>query len=338
MSIPIFISVYDRPNHFLKCINSLKGNVGASQAILFISSDGPKCEQSEQRVNEVRKIISSVHGFRKIIVHAPKENTNGIIAHDVLTEIKKNYGACIATEDDNVFGKHALKYYNDALRYFWNDPKVHFVCGYTLPGLKFDVQRHLQVRSFTAWGIGLWHHKDITQFPDHKAIAQKILTDWDAYQRVNCTFPNIPSMLLPMADGRIRANDIVRSAQLVDCDATSIFPSKSVVENIGSDGSGRHKVKRIKYNRRLPSDEKVIFYTENLAHDSHIFEDHFFKYFGGSCRRLVNVFLFKYINRCKGVYKYYDRFLVRVLGKICSVKVVVLFIAELLAVSFNFVS
>ena len=338
MVFPVFISVYDRPKHFSKCINSLLRNVGASETTVYISSDGPKCEKSEIYVNEVRKVISSITGFKELNVQAPKDNTNGVIAHEFLTEIKRKFGAVIATEDDNIFGRYALKYYNDGLKYFWNDDSVHYVCGYTYPGLKFKEQRYILVRSFSAWGIGLWDHKDIRQFSDHKKIAQEILSDWDYYSKVNSTFPNIPPMLIPMAEGRIKANDIVRSAKLVACDAKSIFPTNSVVENIGRDGSGKHKVKDFKTLKNPPSDLKVSFGNDKNTYYSDIFTRHFFNYLGGACRCRVNIYLFKYINGPKGITNNLDRLIVRLLGKLCAMKDNFLYIAEFCAVMYKFIS
>ena len=39
---PVLVTVYDRPNHFKQCIESLLKNPGVSETTLFISSDGPK--------------------------------------------------------------------------------------------------------------------------------------------------------------------------------------------------------------------------------------------------------------------------------------------------------
>ena len=62
---PILVSVYDRLEHFQRCISSLKDDE-AKKSELFIASD-VKDKSSNYSVKKIRAYASRITGFRKII-------------------------------------------------------------------------------------------------------------------------------------------------------------------------------------------------------------------------------------------------------------------------------
>ena len=92
---PILISVYNRPNHFLKCINSLSECEGASSSILYVTSDYPKSKKDTNAVLKVREIIKNIKGFKKVISVLTETNTNGKIINDTHREILDEFGVII---------------------------------------------------------------------------------------------------------------------------------------------------------------------------------------------------------------------------------------------------
>ena len=62
---PIILFVYNRPEHTKKTLESLKINELASDSLLFIFSDGSKNENDKKSVDEVRKYVSTISGFKE---------------------------------------------------------------------------------------------------------------------------------------------------------------------------------------------------------------------------------------------------------------------------------
>ncbi|MBC7389104.1 MAG: hypothetical protein H7329_07840, partial [Opitutaceae bacterium] len=57
---PIVLFVYNRPGHTEKTLTALKINVLANESILYIYSDGPKenaTQETLSKINETRKLI-----------------------------------------------------------------------------------------------------------------------------------------------------------------------------------------------------------------------------------------------------------------------------------------
>ena len=74
MLSPIVLFVYNRLEHTRKTIEALQKNELAKDSELFVYSDGPKNEENIKKVNEVRKYINSIDGFKKVkIVDSAEE-------------------------------------------------------------------------------------------------------------------------------------------------------------------------------------------------------------------------------------------------------------------------
>ncbi len=57
---PVVLFVYNRLDHVKKTIESLKNNEYANDTELFIFSDGPKGDDDEYSVNDVRHFVLSL--------------------------------------------------------------------------------------------------------------------------------------------------------------------------------------------------------------------------------------------------------------------------------------
>src|SRR5210317_2078522 len=92
---PIVLFVYNRPNHTKRTIEALQKNILANESFLFIYSDGPKKnEDSVHRVDEVRKYINSVAGFKSVkIVESDKNLGLSKSIIDGVTDVINEYGS-----------------------------------------------------------------------------------------------------------------------------------------------------------------------------------------------------------------------------------------------------
>ena len=74
---PIVLFVFNRPEHTLRTLQALQNNTLASQSTLHIFADGPKQGASAsllERVNDVRRIITSEQWCGEVVIHESNEN------------------------------------------------------------------------------------------------------------------------------------------------------------------------------------------------------------------------------------------------------------------------
>lgn len=161
MLAPIALFVYNRPDHLRQTLKALEQNLLASESELYIFADGVKANASEdvlKRIAEVRKVIRENWNFKNI--HIKEQEANCGLANSVIkgvTELVNQYGKVIVLEDDLVTARGFLKYMNDALELYANEPKVMQVSGYQFP-IKFPegTPETFFLPLTTSWGWATW--------------------------------------------------------------------------------------------------------------------------------------------------------------------------------------
>ena len=74
MNSPILLFTYNRLSHTQRCVEALLKNNLASESELFIYADGAKDETQQEAVEEVRKYLRTLQGFKKITLIERNEN------------------------------------------------------------------------------------------------------------------------------------------------------------------------------------------------------------------------------------------------------------------------
>ncbi len=293
---PVLVTVYDRPNHFKQCIESLLKNPGVSETTLFISSDGPKDSLSIERVASVRDYIKSISGFKRVIPFTPKENTGSAVMFEVIYRLQEFSDRYIISEDDNIFSPFFLNYINSALDIYENDERIRAISGFMYPGFPSSKLQPILIRAFAGWGTGYWRDKDIPFDLDEKKIAQNIFLDPELFNKINYGLPSIPSMLKVIAEGKLIAGDVIRSAVLFKYDWYCVFPSMSMVRNIGNDGTGQHcGVNDTFFNQEISQTEMIFDGYTHLEFDSFC-QKWIIKYYGGKSAIMRNKLIFLEMN------------------------------------------
>jgi glycosyltransferase involved in cell wall biosynthesis len=131
---PIALFAYNRPIHIKKTIDSLKKNKLCDKSDLIIFSDGAKDQASRQKVEEVRRYLKFISGFKSVKVIERQRNLGlGPSIISGVTQIIKEYGRVIVMEDDLITSEYFLQYMNDALVFYENENKVISIHGYCYP-------------------------------------------------------------------------------------------------------------------------------------------------------------------------------------------------------------
>lgn len=238
MLSPILLFVYNRLTHTQRCVEALLRNPLASESELFVYSDGAKDASQQETVNEVRNYIHSISGFKNIIVIERNENWGLArnIIDGVTTQINQ-YGRVIVLEDDLVVAPHFLKFMNDALEAYKNEPKVGHIqgCDFTQDPTLPDT---FLIKWTGSWGWATWDRAWKHFNPNGKALLQELEA-----RKLTYTFDfdgkyGYTRMLRRQIEGKNNSWAIRWNASLFLKGILSLNVGRSLVQNEGFDGSG----------------------------------------------------------------------------------------------------
>lgn len=242
---PILLFVYNRPWHTEQTLRALRENDFADQSVLYVYADSPKHLASIGEIKKCEEVLELVlqedwcHEVKLVV--APRNKGQVMSFVDGITDVVNEHGKVIVLEDDQVTSKGFLKFMNEALDLYKDEEKVMHVSGYMYPA-EFESQDttfFLQVQSCPGWGTwkrawDLYNHDCVdhfTYFNQTKERRRKFDIEGNAYyfnQLKKNTGSNLYSWAVRWHASCIRAGGL------------SLFPARSLVQNIGLDGTGVH--------------------------------------------------------------------------------------------------
>lgn len=237
---PILLFVYNRPEHLKQLIASLQANAEAAQSMLFIYTDAARNKADEEQVNKVREVIRHIDGFASIEVI--ERATNWGLARNIIggvTEQIRRYGRVIVLEDDLVVAPYFLRFMNDALEAYKDEPQVGHIqaCDFTQDASLPDT---FLIKFTGSWGWATWERAWQHFNPDGQALLNELegrrLTrrfDFNGNYRFT-------RMLRRQVQGKNNSWAIRWNASLFLKDILSLNVGRSLVQNNGFDGSGTH--------------------------------------------------------------------------------------------------
>lgn len=265
MLAPIILFVYNRLEHTQRTIDNLKKNYLSDESEIFIFSDGPKNESDAENVLKVREYLKTVNGFKSINFINSHENKG--LAKSVIDGVSKiidKYGKVIVLEDDLVTSKYFLKYMNEALDLYQNNMNIWSISGYT-PNIdipeSYEEEVYLIKRGASwgwatwkdRWDMNDWEIKDYFEFKKNKKMKKEF----------NLAGDDMSPMLDDQMEGRINSWAIRWVYNQFKNNMWTVYPTKSLVKNIGNDLSGTHTPITHKYDVDLYECEINLNYDVN---------------------------------------------------------------------------
>lgn len=235
---PILLFVFNRPEHVHRTITALQQNTLAAESVLYIYSDGARSDEQKESVDEVRRYIHSINGFKEIHIIEREENwglARNII--DGVTTRVKEYGRVIVLEDDLITAPYFLQFMNDALETYKDEDKVGHIqgCDFTQDSSLPDT---FLIKWTGSWGWATWERAWKHFNPDGKALLEEL-----EKRNLTKTFDfngkyGFTRMLRRQIEGKNNSWAIRWNASLFLKDVLSLNVGKSLVQNEGFDGSG----------------------------------------------------------------------------------------------------
>ena len=264
MLAPICFFTYKRLNETQQTIEALKKNYLANQTDLYIFADGSKNETDILKVNEVRKYIHTITGFKTInIIESP---TNKGLANSIISGVSKiinQYGKAIVMEDDLVSSPNFLDFMNQALEFYNSDFKIFSISGYSmnLPSLsKHPKYFYLGYRA-ASWGWATWADRwnpidwEVKDFTDFK---------WNFTKQIKFMRggSDMPRMLKKQMNGKLDSWAIRWCYHQFKQNTLTVYPQKSKIICIGFGENATHTKYPKRFNTELDTGIRKEFLFE----------------------------------------------------------------------------
>ncbi len=232
MYAPIVLFVYNRPWHTQQTIEALQKNELADQSELFIYSDGEKTP-NDSKVAEVREYIKTISGFKKItIIESPINKGLADSVIDGVTSIINRFGKIIVLEDDLITSPYFLKFLNDGLVIYENESNIYSINGYMF-NIKTDrIDNIISPLACSSWGWGTWINK-WKRFQKTPKFVNEIYNSIYLNKWFNFADYDFSVMLKNPNSWAVKW---YYSLKIIN--GLGVFPTKSLVQNIGFDDSG----------------------------------------------------------------------------------------------------
>ena len=301
---PIILFVYKRQWHTQQTIEALQRNDLASDSDLIIYSDAPKNEEAAQGVREVREYIHSISGFRTITII--ERNVNFGLAQSIITgvtEVVNRYGRIIVLEDDLMTSPYFLRYMNEALQLYQNEERVASIHGYIYPDTA-KLPETFFLKGADCWGWATWKRGwDLFEVDGQKLVDElkekKLTHEFDFDDSYEYTV-----MLEDQVNGKTDSWAIRWYASTFLKNTLTLYPGRSLVCNIGIDGSGTNCLVTNMFQTHL-SDSPICLEKIPIKENSSCRKSvsHYFKppnigFFGRVCRKLSRIFHSTISNIC----------------------------------------
>ena len=235
---PILLFVYNRPQHTRRLLDSLLANDECRLSSLYVYSDGARDEASASAVAEVRAIVHSVTGFARIEV-IEREKNMGLAANviDGVTTQVRAHGRVIVLEDDLVLSPFFLRFMNDALSVYADEPRVGHIqaCDFTGDPSLSDT---FLIKFTGSWGWATWERAWCHFNPDGKQLLARLEQTRQTRRFDFNGAYRFTRMLRRQIAGKNNSWAIRWNASLFVDNILSLNVGRSLVANVGFDGSG----------------------------------------------------------------------------------------------------
>jgi hypothetical protein len=253
---PIALFAYNRPAHLKRTVEALRAARRAQESSLWVFCDGPKGPEDAETVSQVRAYARSIRGFANVTV-AERERNMGLAASvtEGVRRLCDEFGRVVVVEDDLVVSSGFLEFLNQALDHYEKEEKVMQVSGYMYPGEFEAPDAALFLPMISCWGWATW--KRAWDRYDPVMTGYEVLCrDRELRKKFDLGGAyDYFDMLKRQVTGKIDSWGICWHLSVFMQHGLVLYPTRSLVCNIGVDGSGTHGGGTIELQRDLSTEE-----------------------------------------------------------------------------------
>jgi hypothetical protein len=238
---PIGLFIHRRPEHTRRTVLGLLACDGVESSPIYVFADGPKTKGDNPAVEATRAVARELLGDRAVFTEQEANRGLGDSIIAGATELCDRHGSVIAVEDDLVVGPSFLRFLNEGLRRYRDEPRVMQISGhmFDVPSLKHQ-REALFLPMTTSWGWATWK-RAWTLFDPSVTGWRERLHDDEEVRRFNLEGRyDYTRMLTRQMAGEIDSWAIRWYYTVFAQRGLVLFPPQTLVSNIGLDGSGTH--------------------------------------------------------------------------------------------------
>jgi len=265
-NVGITLMAYSRPDHVKQVLNGIKLN-GITKFSVFI--DGADDHTIREKQSEIRAILNAVdwadisvtrrrvnHGLRISIISA------------VFDQLQK-YEQVILLEDDCVPMPGFFDFMFKSLQTYRDNKRIRSVCGYQFPHISqySDIVSSLCLSRFVPWGWATWRDRWNDYNPSLKELLN-VVYEKKMFKSLPVDIQNyLTSEAASNGKNDIWSINWVLAHYLSN--TFSIYPTRSLINNIGFDGTGVHCTETSVFNTTIKQETKCfqINVDENIMLD-----------------------------------------------------------------------
>jgi len=237
---PIIVFAFNRPEHLARTLAALAACPEASSSALTIYCDGARRPNDEEGVAAVREWASTASGFASVKVVCRERNWG--LAASIIAGVSEQLSASnevIVLEDDILVSPHFLSYMNRGLDLYALDERVASVHGYVYPVAE-ALPETFFLRGADCWGWATWARA----WAHFEADGAKLLRELHRRRSskhfdFDGQYP-YTGMLEDQIAGRNNSWAIRWHASCYLKNLFTLYPGRTLVQNIGHDASGTH--------------------------------------------------------------------------------------------------
>ncbi|NGF57220.1 glycosyltransferase [Parapedobacter sp. SGR-10] len=284
MIAPIALFVYNRPFHTRRTIEALEKAEQAAESELVVFSDGAKDAEAIAKVNEVRAILREPWAFKTITI-VEREKNWGLAANiiDGVTKVVNAYGRAIVLEDDLEISPYGLRYFNDGLDRYEQEARVMEISGYMYPVKNVEkLPETFFFRVANSWGWATWKRA----WADFNADIYALTADFSKQDIKRFSIDhseNFWKQINAFKAGKINSWAIRWYLSIFNQGGLVLYPRHSMIQNIGTDGSGTHSDNDSMY-RVMLAEEAVTYFPDKIEEHRVAYESikHFYRHRKGN--------------------------------------------------------
>jgi len=240
MKSPIALFAYSRPQHTRLTLDALRANPEAQDSLLYVFSDAAKDAGASASVNETRRVLQDITGFKAVNLVLREENYG--LARNItsgISHVLSEHDSLIVIEDDIAVSPYFLKFMNESLARYRKEPRVGSISGYCYP-LRRPVPETFFIRGADCWGWATWRNRWQIYNPNGRQLLdelrrRKLVRRFDFDRSVPMS-----DMLIEQIAGKNDSWAVRWSASCFLHELLTLYPGRSLVQNIGNDGTGTH--------------------------------------------------------------------------------------------------
>lgn len=239
--LALAVFAYKRPDHLRQTLAALADNHGIDDWDVYFFLDGPRSAQDEQAVQQVRAVVEASSFFPRCTIQAEISNrglysaiTSGV------SYVLSRHESIVVLEEDIVTASSFLDYMRMGLETYRDEAGVGSIHGFLPPFKENALPETFFLRGADCWGWATWRDRWSCFRADASAMLREIETRKLSHHFNLLGNYAYTDLLAARASGQSGSWAICWHASCYLAGLHTLYPGRSLVENIGLDNSGEH--------------------------------------------------------------------------------------------------